>query len=80
MKNVQLSDDLYDRLKCFVVDPFDDTFEVIIHRLVDIAEKARDRWCVWEDEEENSPSWESRTSNEESSGFRSKPLSEATSL
>ena len=43
MKNVQVSDELYEKLKDFVVDPFDDTPETVIGRVVDIAGKAKTR-------------------------------------
>ncbi|KPK76218.1 MAG: hypothetical protein AMJ79_07570 [Phycisphaerae bacterium SM23_30] len=43
MKNVQISDELYENLKDFVVDPFDDTPEAVLSRVVDIAGKARSR-------------------------------------
>ena len=44
MKNVQISDELYEQLKSFVVDPFDDTPETVISRIADIAVKAKNRW------------------------------------
>ena len=44
MKTVQVSDELYDELKNWVVDPFDDTPEIVIKRAMDIAGKAKDRW------------------------------------
>ena len=44
MKVVQVSDELYDKLKSCVVDPFDDTPESVIGRLIDIADKAKSRW------------------------------------
>ena len=44
MKNVQVSDELYDELKNWVVDPFDDTPEIVIKRAIDIAGKAKERW------------------------------------
>lgn len=46
MKNLKISDELYDELKNWVVDPFDDTPEIVIKRAVDIAGKARVRWCA----------------------------------
>ena len=48
MRQVEISDELYDKLKDFVVDPFDDTAEVVIDRLVGIAMKAKDRWSALE--------------------------------
>ena len=44
MKNLQISNELYERLKNFVVDPFDDTPETVINRVLDIASKAKTRW------------------------------------
>lgn len=44
MKTVQIPDELYDELKKFVVDPFDDTPETVIGRVVNIANKAKARW------------------------------------
>ena len=44
MKVLQVSDELYDKLKTFVVDPFDDTPEIVISRLADIVNKAKSRW------------------------------------
>ena len=48
MKTVEISDELYEELKGFVVDPFDDTAELVIGRLVQIANKAKDRWSALE--------------------------------
>ena len=44
MKNIKVSDELYEKLKIFVADPFDDTPEIVIGRVVDIAQKAKSRW------------------------------------
>ena len=49
MKNVQISDELYEQLKSFVVDPFDDTPETVISRIADIADKAKTRWSPLDD-------------------------------
>jgi hypothetical protein len=51
MKTIEISEELSDRLKAFVVDPFDDTPEVVIGRVLDIAEKAKTKWISWEAEE-----------------------------
>ena len=48
MKSVQVSDEVYESLKGFVVDPFDDTLEVVIGRVVEIAEKAKNKWSAFE--------------------------------
>jgi hypothetical protein len=48
MKSIQISDELYDKLKDFVVDPFDDSPESVITRLLDIAGKAKNKWSVWD--------------------------------
>ena len=43
MKTLQVSDEVYEKLMAFVVDPFDDTAEVVIERVVEIANKAREQ-------------------------------------
>ena len=42
----QISDEVYESLKAFVVDPFDDTPNAVLMRLIDIAHKAQSRWCA----------------------------------
>ncbi|OHB60326.1 MAG: hypothetical protein A2167_03520 [Planctomycetes bacterium RBG_13_46_10] len=44
MKAIQIPDELYERLKSCVVDPFDDTPESVISRLIDISDKSK---CSW---------------------------------
>ncbi len=44
MKQVTLSDEVFEQLKNFIVDPFDETIETVISRLITITCKARDRW------------------------------------
>jgi hypothetical protein len=48
MKTVQISDELYDRLKSCIVDPFDDTPESVITRLIDIVDKSKNRCSSWD--------------------------------
>ncbi len=50
MKMLKVTDELYEKLKSFIVDPFDDTPEVVIGRLIDIALKAKSRWTPPEPE------------------------------
>lgn len=45
MKMLKVTDELYEKLKSFIVDPFDDTPEVVIGRLIEIALKAKSRWA-----------------------------------
>jgi len=45
MKTLQINDEVYESLKAFVVDPFDDTPDAVLKRLIDIANKAQSRWC-----------------------------------
>lgn len=52
MKTIEISEELSDRLKAFVVDPFDDTPEVVIGRVLDIADKAKSKWISWDAEAE----------------------------
>ena len=87
MKTINVSDEVYDRLKDFVVDPFEDTPETIIGRVLEIVTKAKRRWaadnCSTESTDqpvkstlmENAPDH-----NEDESFIGSKPLSEATAL
>ena len=51
MRTFQVSDEMYEQLKSFVVDPFDDTPEVVLSRLIEIVNKARDHWSPFEDSE-----------------------------
>jgi len=44
MKTLQINDEVYESLKAFVVDPFDDTPNAVLMRLIDIANKAQNRW------------------------------------
>ena len=44
MKAIEVSDELYDKLKNCVVDPFDDTPESVISRLIEIVNKAKSKW------------------------------------
>ena len=44
MKTVTISDELFEQLKSFVVDPFDDTPDSVVGRLVAIVNKAKSRW------------------------------------
>ncbi len=44
MKTLNISDQLFDRIKDFVVDPFDDTPEIVLSRIVEIATKAKHKW------------------------------------
>jgi hypothetical protein len=55
MKMLKVTDELYEKLKSFIVDPFDDTPEVVIGRLIDIALKAKSRWTPPEAAERLSP-------------------------
>ena len=57
MRTFKISDELYEQLKRFIVDPFDDTPEVVIGRLVEIVDKARNRWSPFEvDDSSEEPS------------------------
>ncbi len=57
MKTIQISDELFDELKNLVVDPFDDTPDSVIGRLIQIVKKAKSRWspldaCTASEEED----------------------------
>ncbi len=60
MKTIQISDEIFDELKTLVVDPFDDTPDSVIGRLIQIVKKAKSRWspleaCAAPEEQEASP-------------------------
>ena len=48
MKTLQISDEAYEALKTFIIDPFDDTPEQVIVRLMEIVNKARRRWSPFD--------------------------------
>ncbi|MBN2377441.1 MAG: hypothetical protein JXD22_13650 [Sedimentisphaerales bacterium] len=55
MKTINVSDEIYEKLKGFVVDPFDDSPDVVIGRVVDIANKAKSRWSPFDSQENPEP-------------------------
>jgi hypothetical protein len=48
MKMLKVSDELFEQLKGLVVDPFDDTPDLVIGRLIEIVNKAKGRWSPLE--------------------------------
>lgn len=48
MRTFRVSDQMYEQLKAFIVDPFDDTPELVIGRLIEIVNKAKARWAAFE--------------------------------
>ena len=48
MRTFRVSDQMYEQLKGFIVDPFDDTPELVIGRLIEIVNKAKARWAPFE--------------------------------
>ena len=70
MKTIEISEELYDRLKNFVVDPFDDSPEIVINRMIEIVDKARGMWSSWDpsEEEEQKDQSQSRKAKKSSSG------------
>lgn len=65
MKTVQISEELYDKLKAFVVDPFDDTPEVVLTRVIDIAAKAKHKWLPFGNHEDKKEAKEFYRNEEE---------------
>jgi len=55
MKTLQVSDEVYQKLLEFVVDPFEDTADVVISRVTEIAKKAKDQYSHIEARRRNSP-------------------------
>ena len=49
MKMLKLSDEVFEDLKKYVVDPFDDTPDTVLDRLIAINAKAKSRWAAFED-------------------------------
>lgn len=49
MKMLKLSDEVFEDLKRYVVDPFDDTPDTVIDRLIEINTKAKNRWATFEE-------------------------------
>ena len=87
MKTINVSDEVFDRLKDFVVDPFEDTPETIIGRVLEIVTKAKQRWAAENTSNKNSDQsaksslMDNAPEHTEDEGFIvSKPLSEATAL
>ena len=48
MRTFKVSDELYEQLKAFVVDPFDDTPDIVIGRLIEIVNKAKNHWSPFD--------------------------------
>jgi len=48
MRTLRVSDQVYEQLKGLIVDPFDDTPEIVIGRLIEIVNKAKARWAPFE--------------------------------
>ncbi len=77
MKNLQITDEAYEALKTFIIDPFDDSPEKVIVRLMDIVNKARQRWSPFEEEgvvEANAP----ESTQSSSTRIREQSLDEST--
>ena len=79
MKTIEISDELHEELKGFVVDPFDDTAEIVIGRLVEIVSKAKDRWSPFHGRENRTPreipmAERTRISNEEPQDVDQSPV------
>ncbi len=55
MRTFKVSDEVYEQLKTFVVDPFDDTPDAVIGRLIEIVNKAKNRWSPFEPYDEAPP-------------------------
>ena len=65
MKVIKLSDETYDRLKKCVVDPFEDTPEYVINRLIEIADKAKGTYSPWDNQPDAQAADEENQSAEE---------------
>jgi hypothetical protein len=70
MRTFKVSDELYEQLKTFVIDPFDDTPEVVIGRLIEIVNKAKDRWAPFDVRAGSRPVERATTPDPEHQEFR----------
>ncbi len=66
MKTIQISDEMHKKLQNFVVDPFDDTPDSVIGRLIEIADKAKGKWTAWDVEEEETTKKQAASQNKQS--------------
>jgi len=55
MQTINISDEVFQRLRDFIVDPFEDTPEVVLTRLIEIAGKAKNRWTPWSEGSDVAP-------------------------
>lgn len=81
MKNLQITDEAYEALKTFIIDPFDDSPEKVIVRLMDIVNKARQRWSPFEEEETEAETAENNaeeSTHASSTRIREQSLDEST--
>ncbi|GEM_PF-444001 len=74
MKLIRVSDELYDQLKTFVVDPFDDTPEIVIGRLADIVNKAKTRWSPLEHQDTSENVESAQQTDSEPLGVHHEPV------
>lgn len=43
MKTLRVNDEVYENLKSYIIDPFEDSADTVLQRLMDIAEKAKNQ-------------------------------------
>jgi hypothetical protein len=55
MKNLKISDENYEKMKQFLIDPFDDTPDTIIRRLININNKAKNQWVAFDNSLNDGP-------------------------
>ena len=41
MKTLNVTEEVYEKLKSYIIDPFEDSADTVLQRLMDIAEKAK---------------------------------------
>ena len=81
MKTLQVSDELLEKLKDFVVDPFEDTPEVILNRLMEIVNKAKQKWSPVSEAAVVSEAKDCEVVSEEQSGdLRYRPANEIAAV
>jgi hypothetical protein len=73
MKVIEISDELYDRLKNCIIDPFDDTPEIVIGRLVDIVDKSKSEFSSWDAPEDTAQQVKPQPKSQREPAAPSKP-------
>ena len=80
MKSLLISDDVYEKLKAFVVDPFDYNPDAVLMRLISIAKKAQNHWCAFTQPQNGQEQENSNGSVPEGTRIHEEEIPEATAV